>query len=644
MKIFIIIFIAFLNEIFGLSLNYINYKEENDVAILSLNHKKDYNIITSDFLKEFEKVIDSININKVYALIIMNDEYREIFYDSKCDTNLKYNLPKNEIEELYKKRKNILRKLENLPILVIGIINGNSYGFELDLFLSCDIRICSKKSVFSFQEVKESMIPGFLRAQRLTEIIGSGMAKQLIFTGQSINSEEAFKIKLVNSIYPQNELLNEAKKYILKTNHLLNKGNNNFTIFHIRIKYETKLDEKIYIYGNNTDFGNWKLPKYKLHWSSGNIWQGDYAMLKNDNCIKYKFVCHSNSYDKWEEGDNRLLCPKNLNGLPRSNDGKYILDFIWNHFKLNFNIHYNPPNEDSYMQIAGSPSALTNWQKDNSNPLKMELYPNKELIAKDGNIIKGFWTLTAIMRTSDIRNFNFEYRYSLYDKSKRTAMWEREPNRHIYIFTDENEFYKYLNNDKHKSMSLDSYYLLTNSFLEILDVNFVSDFVFNKIGDKNIFIGPYPQSKNDFKKLNDNGINVILNVQTDKDMKIRQINHQFQIEEAKKYDITIDRYPIEDFNQIDLYNKLKGAGDLLNKLIKEKKKVYVHCTAGMSRAAATVIMYLVLYENYTVKEADNYCKKYRPIICPNYGVINKIASEYKPGSEMEGVAMYNFEP
>ena len=152
-----------------------------------------------------------------------------------------------------------------------------------------------------------------------------------------------------------------------------------------------------------------------------------------------------------------------------------------------------------------------------------------------------------------------------------------------------------------KGIYLDSHYLLTNSFLEVLDVNFVSDLEFNKIGEKNIFIGPYPQSENDFKKLNENGIDAILNLQSDKDMKIRQINYQFQLDLAKKYGIKINRYPIIDFNQIDLYNKLKGAGDLLNNLIKEGKTIYVHCTAGMSRAAATVIIYLVLHENYSVE-------------------------------------------
>ena len=64
----------------------------------------------------------------------------------------------------------------------------------------------------------------------------------------------------------------------------------------------------------------------------------------------------------------------------------------------------------------------------------------------------------------------------------------------------------------------------------------------------------------------------------------------------------------------------------------------------MSRAVATVIIYLVLYENFTVEEATKFCKKYRPVICPNYGVINKIDSIYKPSSEMKDGNIINYTP
>ena len=410
--------------------------------------------------------------------------------------------------------------------------------------------------------------------------------------------------------------------------------------FLFKIKYETYPGEEICIFGESPDFGNWKYPKFKLRWSEGHIWQANYQMSKSNNNIKFKFVCHSNNNDKWEEGENRILSPHNLNGLEKTTEGKYILDCVWNHFKINFNIHYVPPTPGAYMQVVGDPISLSNWQKNNEKPVKMELKEDKEITAKDGNKITGFWTVTALMRNSDKSNFDFEYRYSLYDPKSGTAIWEREPNRHLHFFSNEEEIETF-NNPK---ISPDSCYLLTNSFLEILDVNFVANLVFNRMGDKKIYIGPYPQSLDDFKLISEAGINSILNVQSDKDLIFRQINHELQLKQAKNLGIKINRYPMEDFNQEDLAEKLKGAGDLLHKLLKEGNTVYVHCTAGMSRAAATVIIYLVLYENYTVEEAANFCKKYRPVICPNYGVINKIASIYKPGSEMNDGNIVNFIP
>ena len=410
--------------------------------------------------------------------------------------------------------------------------------------------------------------------------------------------------------------------------------------FLFKIKYETYPGEEICIFGESPDFGNWKYPKFKLRWSEGHIWQANYQMSKSSNNIKFKFVCHSNNNDKWEEGENRILSPHNLNGLEKTTEGNYILDCVWNHFKINFNIHYVPPTPGAYMQVVGDPMSLSNWQKNNEKPVKMELKEDKEITAKDGNKITGFWTVTALMRNSDKSNFDFEYRYSLYDPKSGTAIWEREPNRHLHFFSNEEEIETF-NNPK---ISPDSCYLLTNSFLEILDVNFVANLVFNRMGDKKIYIGPYPQSLDDFKLISEAGINSILNVQSDKDLIFRQINHELQLKQAKNLGIKINRYPMEDFNQEDLAEKLKGAGDLLHKLLKEGNTVYVHCTAGMSRAAATVIIYLVLYENYTVEEAANFCKKHRPVICPNYGVINKIASIYKPGSEMNDGNIVNFIP
>ena len=201
------------------------------------------------------------------------------------------------------------------------------------------------------------------------------------------------------------------------------------------------------------------------------------------------------------------------------------------------------------------------------------------------------------------------------DGISKGAMWERDPNRHLELTTD-------INNTSNNKI------LLTNSHLEIIDINFVGELLFDKMGNKNIYIGPYPQSEEDFQIISEKGINEIINLQTDDDIKARQINHKLQKIQSKKYGININRYSIEDYCHEVMVSRLKGAADLLNDLLQKGKIVYVHCTAGMYRASSTVILYLVLYENYEVNEAVDFCSKYRPIICPNVKAINELSEKY----------------
>ena len=124
-------------------------------------------------------------------------------------------LTKKEAEAFSIKGNNVFRKIENFQIPVIAAVNGFALGGGCEISLSCDIRICSDNAIFGQPEVGLGIIPGFGGTQRLARTIGIGMAKQMIFTGQNIKAEEALRIGLVNAVYPQQELLNEAKKLAL---------------------------------------------------------------------------------------------------------------------------------------------------------------------------------------------------------------------------------------------------------------------------------------------------------------------------------------------------------------------------------------------------------------------------------------------
>ena len=272
------------------------------------------------------------------------------------------------------------------------------------------------------------------------------------------------------------------------------------------------------------------------------------------------------------------------------------------------------------MRIVGSPDALSNWEGDSDKSVILKWDEKKKLIGKDGNISEGFWTVTVIMKNDDQKNYNFDYRYIIFNKKTRSGMWERDPNRHLELITNIDNVSNNLDANKK---------ILTNSYLEIIDINFVGELLFDKMGDKNIFIGPYPQSEEDLKKISQKGVNEIINLQTDDDIKARQIKIDLLKKEAKNYGININRYPIEDCCHEIMVSRLKGASDLLNELLEKGKTVYVHCTAGMYRASSTVILYLVLYEKYEVNEAVEFCSKYRPIICPNVRAVNELSEIYK---------------
>ena len=207
------ILLLFVSAIFTLETEFIKYEEEGEISILTINRPKALNALNSQVLEELDKTLDSIDTNKVRALIVTGSGEKS--FVAGADIAEMSTLTKAEGEKFSKKGNDVFRKLETFPIPVIAAINGFALGGGCELSMSCDIRICSENAIFGQPEVGLGIIPGFGGTQRLARLIGMGMAKEMIFTAQNIKAEQALRIGLVNAIYPQNELLNEAKKLAL---------------------------------------------------------------------------------------------------------------------------------------------------------------------------------------------------------------------------------------------------------------------------------------------------------------------------------------------------------------------------------------------------------------------------------------------
>ena len=107
------------------------------------------------------------------------------------------------------------RALEEAPFPVIAAVNGFALGGGCELALACDFIYASDRARFGQPEVGLGLVPGFGGTQRLARRVGIGHARELVYTGATLDAERARAIGLVNEVVPHAELLERAKKVAL---------------------------------------------------------------------------------------------------------------------------------------------------------------------------------------------------------------------------------------------------------------------------------------------------------------------------------------------------------------------------------------------------------------------------------------------
>ena len=191
-------------------MGFVRFDTEGAVGIITIDRPKALNALNSEVLAELDACFDSIDTNTIRAIILTGEGDKS--FVAGADIGEMSKLSPAEGEAFGKKGNDVFRKIETFPIPVIAAVNGFALGGGCEIAMSCDIRICSDNAMFGQPEVGLGITPGFGGTQRLARIVGVGMAKQLIYTARNIKADEAFRIGLVNAIYPQEELMPAAKK------------------------------------------------------------------------------------------------------------------------------------------------------------------------------------------------------------------------------------------------------------------------------------------------------------------------------------------------------------------------------------------------------------------------------------------------
>ncbi|MFW9963898.1 MAG: enoyl-CoA hydratase/isomerase family protein [Candidatus Sifarchaeia archaeon] len=215
-------------------------KEDDDgqVIWLLLNRPDKKNAFSNEVIEELDQVLDEVISNSRIRVLVVSSVLDDTF-TAGADLEIFFKAYAgdvyNEAFQISEKVQTVFAKIESLPIPVISAVKGICLTAGLEMSLCCDIIIAASNATFGQIETKYGIIPGGGGTQRLTRLVGPLKARELIYTCNIIDAEEALRIGLVNKVVPLSNLeetvsdlcrkiIRNSKQAIMKSKHLINKA------------------------------------------------------------------------------------------------------------------------------------------------------------------------------------------------------------------------------------------------------------------------------------------------------------------------------------------------------------------------------------------------------------------------------------
>lgn len=189
--------------------NNLIFDTDERVAIIKVNRPEVRNALNGETWVELEDALKRLRAEPNLRVGIITGAGDEAFIAGADLHMLKNRSPQDAIDAS-KKANEILLFMESMDEPVIAAINGWALGGGCEIALACDIRIASEKAQIGQTEVRVGIMPGYGGNVRLMRLIGSGRAKEMVYTGKILNAQDAERIGLVNRVVPHERLMEDV--------------------------------------------------------------------------------------------------------------------------------------------------------------------------------------------------------------------------------------------------------------------------------------------------------------------------------------------------------------------------------------------------------------------------------------------------
>jgi enoyl-CoA hydratase len=184
-------------------------EEEGQIVWLLLNRPDKRNAVNDEVIEDLDHFLDWAQSDSRIRVLVISSVLDDMF-TAGADIGMFFDVYEGAIYdqafEISKTVQTVFTKLESLPFPVISAVKGMCLTAGLEMSMCCDIVIAADNAKFGQIETKYGIVPGAGGTQRLTRLVGSLKARELIYTCGIIGAEEALRIGLVNMVVPLSDL------------------------------------------------------------------------------------------------------------------------------------------------------------------------------------------------------------------------------------------------------------------------------------------------------------------------------------------------------------------------------------------------------------------------------------------------------
>lgn len=185
-------------------------ERDDAVVVLTINRPQVLNALNTPTIDELRRAVLQIKHDATVHAVVITGAGEKAFVAGADINELAVQRPVQGKEHALR-GQHVLDLIENLGKPVVAALNGYALGGGCELAMACTLRVAADTARLGQPEINLGIIPGYGGTQRLSRLVGKGVALDLLLSGRHITAGEALQIGLVNRVVPAAEVMPTAK-------------------------------------------------------------------------------------------------------------------------------------------------------------------------------------------------------------------------------------------------------------------------------------------------------------------------------------------------------------------------------------------------------------------------------------------------